>query len=122
MFIHETKYTEDSFKTLIEKILKGKETTTIDSNGSTEGLGIVWKTLEVILYGFFATRFSISNEFHVLGMNIGGILSNIYGHFSISPKQYFLESLKRLKGIRSWEGTLTSFVILSEKRRYTNPK
>ena len=61
MFIHETKYTEDSFKTIIDKIWKGKETTTIDSNGSAEGLGIVLKPLEVILYGFFAARFSISN-------------------------------------------------------------
>ena len=68
----------------------------IDIIGSAGGIGIIWNPLEISLSNFLATKSSIFVEFHIRGTSIKGILSSVYGSFSLSPKQAFMNSLKML--------------------------
>ena len=80
---------------------KGIESITIDAKGAARGIGIIWNPLEIILSNFLAIPFNISVDFHIIGTSLKGILTNVYGPFSLAPKQAFLNSLKLLS---QWVG------------------
>ena len=79
IFIQETKCSEESFKYVEKNIWKDSEAWTIDSLGVDGFIGIIWNPLVLSLTNFMATRFSISTEFHILGTNSKGFLTNVYG-------------------------------------------
>ena len=96
VFIEETKWFEDNFKSIAKKIWKKSDSIVTDSFGVAGGLGILWNPLEISLTNFMATKLSISVEFHILGTSSKGILTNVYGPFILAPKQAFLNSLRAM--------------------------
>ena len=46
-----------------------------------------------------ATKFSISVEFHILGTNSKGFLTNVYGPFKLASKQLFLRSPQNMSNL-----------------------
>jgi len=66
----------------------------VDAMGATEGLGILWNPKAVRLEEFRATHFHLSASFHILGTNIRGTVTNIYGPSTTLNKPSFLDSLQ----------------------------
>ena len=81
---------------MAKKILKNSEASAIDALGAAGGIGIIWNPLVLSLTNFMATKLSISVEFHILGTSSKGILTNVYGPFTLAPKQAFLNSLRAM--------------------------
>ena len=86
MFIQETKFSEENFKTTLEKVWKGCKSIAIDANGVAGGIGIIWNPLDIFLSSLLATYLIIYVEFHILGTSLRGILTNVYRPFSLAPK------------------------------------
>lgn len=61
------------------KLWRGSETIAVDANEPSGGLAIVWNPREIFLHNFYATRYSLSTSFHLLGTTIQGFLLNVYG-------------------------------------------
>ena len=99
IFIQETKCSEESFKSIASKIWKNCEASTIDASGTVGGIGIIWNPSGLSLTNFMATKFSISVEFHILGTNSKGFLTNVYGPFKLASKQLFLRSLQNMSNL-----------------------
>jgi len=55
----------------------------------------MWNPKEVSLSGFVPIYYSFSSIFHVLGTNVKGILTNVYGPYLMTKKQDVLDSLGR---------------------------
>jgi len=105
IFIQETKCSEESFKSIASKIWKNCEASTIDASSPAGGIGIIWNPLGLSITNFMATKFSISVEFHILGTNSKGFLTNVYGPFKLASKQLFLRSLQNMSNLvrqRHW--------------------
>ena len=68
VFLQETKCSGEELSSIAQKIWKGCESVAIDARGAVGGLGIVWNPREVNLSGFLATPFTLSADFHILGV------------------------------------------------------
>ena len=75
----------------------GSEAIGVDAKGATRGIGILWNPRVVSLYEFFATHFSLSAAFQILGTCTRGFMTNVYSPPREEQKRKFLESLGRLK-------------------------
>ena len=102
IFIQETKCSEESFKSIASKIWKNCEASAIDASGTAGGIGIIWNPSGLSLTNFMATKFSIFVEFHILGTNSKGFLTNVYGPFKLASKQLFLRSLQNMSNLVGW--------------------
>lgn len=61
----------------------------IDANGVAGGLRILWNPNEVNLVDFVVDPYTIFSQFHVLGSQIKGIISNVYDRFKWSRCRHF---------------------------------
>ena len=68
----------------------------MDDNKVVVGFGILWNPKEVSLYNFSATQHSLSAAFHILGTNIWGFITNVYGPHREEHKMQFLDSLRMI--------------------------
>ena len=79
VFLQETKCTELDLRSIGEKTWKGCEVVLVDAIKEAGGIGILWNPREVHIYNFVATQHSLSATFHIIGTNIRGFLTNVYG-------------------------------------------
>ena len=79
MLVQETKCFESHLIRVGRKSCRNCEGIGIDAAGEVGGLGILWDPSRVTLSIFIAIRSSLSTEFQVVGTNIKGILTNVYG-------------------------------------------
>ena len=68
----------------------------LDANGAAGGIGILWNPNLVILSNFVASKNMISGHFHILGMLIKGVITNVYGPFQLAQKNAFLEEIRSM--------------------------
>ncbi len=59
-------------------------------------MGILWNPEKIELSGFISTHHSLSGNFHLIGSEIRGTISNIYGPFKIQYKLVFIYSIGKL--------------------------
>ena len=121
LLLQETKMEERDLKKLAGTVWKGCEVVGIDSKGAAGGMGIWWDPDKIELEAFMATRHSISGKFHLIGSEIRGIISNIYGPFQVQYKIAFIDSIGKLAdwvGDRIWimGGDFNLIKSLEEKK------
>ena len=97
MFLQETKYSEAELKIIGGKVWRGSEAIAMDAKGAAGGIGILWNPREVSLSDFYATQFSLSPTFHILGTSTMGFMTNVYRPPRAEQKVQCLESLVILK-------------------------
>lgn len=68
----------------------------IDAIRIVRGLAIIWNPSKVSLSNFVAMSHILSVEFHVIGSNVKGIISNVYGPYLDYQKLGFLGELERM--------------------------
>jgi hypothetical protein len=76
--------------------------------GTAGGLGILWNPNLVRLSNFVTSRNMLLTCFHVLGMTVQWVLTNVYGHFQLARKPSFLEELRSLKALVGQEHWIIS--------------
>ena len=62
----------------------------IDAKGALGGMGILWNPEEVNLSGFVAIQFSLSTDFHIVGIKIKGFMTNVFVIYGIFFNKLFL--------------------------------
>ena len=75
---------------------KGCEIVAVDANKAAGSIGIRWNPKEVSLYNFSITQYSLSAAFHILGTDIRGFLTNVYGAPRAEQKMQFIDSLRMI--------------------------
>ena len=70
---------ESYLRSIGGKTWKGCEVVVVDVIKAVGGIGILWNPREVHLYNFVETQHSLLATFHIIGMNIRGFLTNVYG-------------------------------------------
>ena len=86
-------------KSIGGKAWKGSETVVVIANKAARGIGILWYTKWVSLYNFSATQHSLSAAFHILGTDIQGFITNVYGPPRVEHKMKFLGSLRMINAL-----------------------
>ena len=99
VFLQETKCSESDLRTIGGKASKGCEVVVVGAIKTVGGIGILWNPREVHLYNVAATQYSLSAAFHIIGMNIRGFLTNVYGPPRVKQKVQFLDSLGMLHSL-----------------------
>ena len=79
IFLQETKCYENELKTVGGKVWRGSEATVVDAKGEEGEIGILWNPIEVVVFEFTTTQFSLSATFQNLGTSTRGFMTNVYG-------------------------------------------
>lgn len=74
---------------------------TTDAVGAVGGLGMLWNPNLVNIMNLCSTRHFISAWFHIIGIEVKGVVTNVYGPFQPSQKASFLEETHHTK---EWVG------------------
>jgi len=77
-FLQETKCNSITLGNILSKAWPGCRSVAVDASGASGELAIAWNTQAVTLTDFHASHHLIQAEFHILGTNIHGNLSNVY--------------------------------------------
>lgn len=88
VFLQETKCSGEDQRNYNKFFWKGAETMALDVNGATSGIGILWNPNLVSLSNFVASKNMILGHFHILGMIIRGVVTNVWP-ISISSEKCF---------------------------------
>ena len=96
VFLQETKCSEIYLKSIGGKAWKGCEIVAVDAIKADGCIGILWNLKEVFLYNFSKTQYSLSASFHIIGTDIRGFLTNVYGPPRAEQKVHFLDSLRMI--------------------------
>ena len=62
----------------------------------TSGLRTLWDPTRISLLGIMALKHSLSAEFHVVGIHIKGVLTNVYGLHAPYQNEGFIESIRQI--------------------------
>ena len=92
-FLQETKCNNKEMEKITRRAWKGALVAAIDAKGVAGGLGLLWNPNLVSISNLFATHFSISTRFHILGSETKGVVTNVYGPFQPSKKYAFLNKI-----------------------------
>jgi hypothetical protein len=65
----------------------------VDVARSSVGLAIAWDPSIITLNAFTTTRNSISSSYHLIGMDMHGFITFLYGHQSVNQKTNLLNFL-----------------------------
>ena len=77
-FLQETKCSSDTLERILSKAWIGCQTVAVDASGASGGLAIAWDAKVLSLSDFHASHHFIQANFHLLGTNMHGLLSNVY--------------------------------------------
>ena len=122
VFLQETKCSETDLKSIGGKAWKGSEIVAVDVIKVAGGIGILWNPKEVLLYNFSVTQYSLSAAFHIIGIDIRGFLTNVYGPPRAEQKVNFRDSLRMINTLtegKPWiiGGDFNLINSLEEKKR-----
>lgn len=93
VFLQETKCSGEELRNYDKFFWKGVEMVALDANGVVGGIGILWNPNLVSLSNFVASKNMLSRHFHILGMLIRGVVTNVYDPFQLAQKNTFLEEI-----------------------------
>ena len=96
LFLQETKCSSEEMEKSSRRIRKGAQVAAIAG-----GIGFLWNPNLVSISNICATHFIISVQFHILGSETKGVVSNVYGSFQPNKKYTFL---KEISSLREWVG------------------
>ena len=82
---------------IFKRAWKGVMVAARDVKGVVGGFTLLWNPNLVSISNLCTTSFSISGRFHILGSDIKGVVTNVYGPFQPSKKYSFLSNLGSLK-------------------------
>ena len=97
VFLQETKCSSEEMTKISRWVWKGAMVAARDAEGATGGLALLWNPNLVSISNLCTTSFSISGRFHILGSDIKGVVTNVYGPFQRRKKSTFLSNLGSLK-------------------------
>jgi exonuclease III len=100
VLLQETKCTLEDIDRLLPYCWKQGRVVLIDAIGTAGGVAILWNTNIMLMENFYATRWSITTEYRLIGSNKPGHLTSIYGPASPRDKQVFLRSLRYLSSLK----------------------
>ena len=78
LFLQETKCNSEALGSILSKAWPSFNSVAVDASGSSGGLAINWDTQSIMLANFHAAHNLIQANFHPIGTNIHGHLSNFY--------------------------------------------
>eukprot|EP00253_Pinus_taeda_P015037 PITA_15037 len=78
----------------------GGQVTTVDAQGASGGLAILWDAGKIQLNNMNANKNFIQAEFHIMGTNIHGHLTNVYFPQESPQKAAILENISQLNNGR----------------------
>eukprot|EP00253_Pinus_taeda_P009145 PITA_09145 len=96
VFLQETKSTNVILEKIMRKAWPGSRSTSVDGLGASGGLAIAWNLQSITLQDFHASRNFIQASFHILGIEIHGLLTNTYFPQDLHHKLEVLEALTSL--------------------------
>jgi exonuclease III len=94
IMLQETKCSSDHILTLASILWKDSIVVAINSQGSTEGLAIIWNPQIVSISHFISTLCSLTSQYQFIGSSKHGYITNVYGPNPIPDKLMFLYSLQ----------------------------
>ena len=97
LFLQETKCSSEDMESLGKRFWKGARVVTTDATGVARGIKFLWNPNLVSIMNTCATRHLISAQFHILGFEVKGVVSNVYDPFQPSQKASFLEEIRHTK-------------------------
>lgn len=100
VFLQETKSTNVLLEKILRKAWPGSRSVSVDAIGASGGLAIVWNLQTLTLQDFHASRNFIQATFHILGMELHGLLTNTYFPQDLHKKLEVLEALTALNATR----------------------
>ena len=97
VLLQETKCGSEEMTKISKRVWKGTMVAAHDAEGAAGGLALMWNPNLVSLHNICSTSFSIFGRFQILGTNIQGVVTNVYGPFQTCKKVAFLANLGSLK-------------------------
>eukprot|EP00253_Pinus_taeda_P005332 PITA_05332 len=101
IFLQETKCDTAMLDKLAHKFWPGSYNIAVDANGASGGIAIIWDSRAVELTNFHAHRSFLQANFHILGTNQYGLLTNVYFPQDTQQKERILDSISTLNQNRS---------------------
>ena len=78
LFLQETKCNSTFLEKIVAKVWPGGLVTTVDAQGVSGGLAVLWDARTIQLKNIHANKNFIQAIFHIIGTNIHGHLTNVY--------------------------------------------
>jgi exonuclease III len=121
LMIQETKCSSSTLDALEARLWKGSHSITVDAEGASGGLVILWNPAEIILDNFLATSHTITASFQFMGSGVQGFITNVYGPQLPVQKALFLDymsSLGQQINMQHWivSGDFNMITSLEEKK------
>jgi hypothetical protein len=105
LMIQETKSTSKTLQRLLACLWKSRKSIAVDVARASVELAIAWDPSVITLNDFTTTRNSISSSYHLIGMDMHGFITFVYGHQSVDQKTNPLNSVdwyKKEKPKENW--------------------
>lgn len=96
LFLQETKCGSDRLEKIAVKEWTGGHLIAVDAHGASGGLAILWDARVIQLHNIQANRNFIQANFHLLGSNTHGLITNVYFPQDIAQKAQILNTLSDL--------------------------
>ena len=77
IFLQETKCNSTTLGSILTKAWSGCHSVAVDASGTSKGLAIAWDMQNISLTDYHASHNLIQVNFHLIGTNICGHLSNV---------------------------------------------
>ena len=97
VFLQETKCNSEEMDKISKGAWKGAMVAARDAEGVARAFSLLWNPNLVSISNLCNTSFSIYGRFNILGSDIKGVVTNVYGPFQPSKKSAFLSNLESLK-------------------------
>eukprot|EP00253_Pinus_taeda_P023692 PITA_23692 len=125
LFLQETKCNSSALERIAAKVLPGGLTATVDADGASRSLAILWDAQAIRLNNIHANKNFIQEIFHIIGTNIHGLLTNVYFPQEAMHKAEILNTLSAInidRPHRLWisGGDFNMITRLEEKRGCRN--
>eukprot|EP00253_Pinus_taeda_P016108 PITA_16108 len=102
LFLQETKCNSIILERIAATAWPGGQVTTIDAQGASGGLAILWDAGKIQLNNTHANKNFIQANFHIMGTNIHGHITNVYFPQEGPQKAAILENISQLNFDRKY--------------------
>eukprot|EP00253_Pinus_taeda_P033704 PITA_33704 len=102
LFLQETKCNSIILERIVATAWLGGQVTTVDAQGASGGLAILWDAGKIQLNNTHANKNFIQADFHIMGTNIHGHITNVYFPQEGPQKAAILENISQLKSGRQY--------------------
>lgn len=96
LFLQDTKCDSNILDRLAAKFWPGNHNVVVEADGASGGLAIIWDSRAIVLNNFHAHRNFLQANFHIIGTNQHGLLTNVYFPQETPRKAEILNSISVL--------------------------